>query len=555
MRYYLEAMTADRPLDVPYTVPLAVPGTGSLPDVEAPSRGPVFGARRAIATEHPAASLTGMSMLQRGANAVDAAIAASAVNVVVKPYWTHLGGDAFVLIWHRGDNNVECLNAGGRASRNATLDAFADGIAAHGARASTVPGLVDAWSELHARHGSRPLSELLAPAIELAEGGFPTSQRLSGAMSMLADGRLPIDDETKRTFLADGARPYAPGETFRQPELAETLRRIAADGRDGFYSGGTGRAIIETLRAGGGLIDGEDLAQPAALWHEPLSTTYRDVTVYEQALPSQGFILLMALNIVEQLPLCELGLGSADAVHAMVEATRLAFADSRRYAADPLVEAVPIDALLSKERARDRAREIDMKRAGRHDAAPARSDTTSFVVADEDTVVSFIQSVFWPWGSGVTIPGTGVLMNNRMTGFSIDPQNPNRVAPGKRTVHTLNTFLAAKDGHLVVGGGTPGGDLQVQCNLQTIAGVVDWDLDLQAAIDTPRWVAVGRDVLALEGRFPAAVLDDLRSRGHHVERLASWDAAQSRSQVIASRPGGGWAVASDLRGEGVALAE
>jgi len=548
-------MTDARRADAPYTVPLAVPGTGSVADVEAPSRGPVYGARRAIAAEHPAASLIGMNALQRGANAIDAAIAASAVNVVVKPHWTHLGGDAFVLIWRRESDTVECLNAGGRASRHATLDSFAGGIPTHGAVASTVPGLVDAWIELHSRRGSRPLDELLAPAIALAELGFPVSQRLAGAMRMLAESGLRIDDETRRTFLVDGARPYGPGETFRQPELAETLRRIAADGREGFYSGATGRAIVGAMRAAGGLIDEEDLAQPAALWHDPLSTTYRGVTVYEQALPSQGFILLLALNILEQVPLRDWGLGSADAVHAMVEATRLAFADGRRYAADPLAEAVPIVELLSKERARTRAQEIDRKRAKRHEAAPARSDTTSFVVADETTVVSFIQSVFWPWGSGVTIPGTGVLMNNRMTGFSIDPQSPNCVAPGKRTVHTLNTFLAVKDGELVAGGGTPGGDFQVQCNLQTIAGIIDWGLDLQAAIDAPRWVTVGRDVLALEARFPAGVIDDLRARGHAVERLAAWDAAQSRSQVIASTSGGGWAVASDLRGEGVALAE
>jgi gamma-glutamyltranspeptidase/glutathione hydrolase len=542
--------------DPPYTVPLATPGTGSDAKVAAPSRGPVFGVRRAIAAEHPTASLTGMNVLQQGGNAVDAAIAASAVNVVVKPHWTHLGGDAFVLIWHRENGIVECLNAGGRASRNATSDRVAKGVPAHGALASTVPGLVDAWSELHARHGSRPLAELLAPAIELAERGFPVSQRLAGAMGMLAHGPPRIDDETtRRTFLADGMRPYEPGETFRQPELAETLRRIAADGRHGFYAGATGRAIVEAMRASGGLIDEDDLAQSLALWHEPLSTTYRGVTVYEQALPSQGFILLMALNLAEEFPLGDWGLGSADAVHAMVEATRLAFADSRRYAADPLVEAVPVVELLSKERARRRARSIDLRRAKQHEAAPVRSDTTSFAVADEDTVVSFIQSIFWPWGSGVTIPGTGVLMNNRMTGFSTDPQSPNRIASGKRTVHTLNTFLAVRDGELIAGGGTPGGDFQVQCNLQTIVGLVDWGLDLQAAIDAPRWVTVGRDVLALEDRFPAAVSDGLRARGHRVERLAAWDAAQSRSQVIASMPGGGWAAASDLRGEGVALAE
>ena len=538
-----------------FVLPLAVPGTATDRDIVAPSRGPAYGAHRAIAAEHPAASLAGMTVLQRGGSAIDAAIAASAVSVVVKPYWTQLGGDAFALVWHRGTNTVECLNAGGRASRNATLDRFPDGIPARGALASTVPGLVDAWSELHKRHGRRPLDELLAPAIALAEDGFPVSKRLAGATTMLADGAQRIDDATtRRTFLRSGERPYNEGDTFRQPDLAGTLRAIASGGRDGFYGGRVGRAIAGAMRAAGGLIDEDDLAAPAALWHEPLTTTYRGCTVYEQALPSQGMILLEALNIVEQFSLGDDVLSSADAVHLLVEATRLAFADARRYAADPLVEAVPVATLLSKEHAARRAAEIDLAQAKRHTAAVVPCDTTSFVVADEELAVAFIQSVFWPWGSGFTVPGTGILMNNRMTGFSTDPGHPNRVAPGKRTVHTLNQFLAVKDGELIVGGGTPGGDYQVQTNLQTIAGVIDFSLDIQAAIDAPKWATLGNNDLAIEARFPDETLRELESRGHGIRRLAAWDAALARSQVVASVSGGGWAVASDLRGEGAALA-
>ena len=540
----------------PFVLPLAIPGAGSSRDAAAPSRGPVYGSRHAIATEHPAATLAGMNVLQDGGSAVDAAIAASAANVVVKPHYTQLGGDAFVLLWHRRTGVVECLNAGGRASRNATLQRFAGGIPARGTLASTVPGLVDAWVQLHQRHGTRPLGTLLAPAIDLAERGFPVSKRLAGAMTMLADGPQRIDDPvTRRTFLVDGQRPYREGERLRQPELAETLRAIAVDGRDGFYAGRVGQALAEAMRAGGGLIDEDDLAAPAALWHEPLVTTYRGCTVYEQALPSQGLVLLEALNIAEGFPLADWGLTSADAVHVLAEATRLAFADARRYAADPLLEAVPVETLLSKEHAQRRATEIDLERAGRHEAALVPCDTTSFAVADQDTVVSFIQSIFWPWGSGVTVPGTGVLMNNRMTGFSTNPAHPNRIAPGKLTVHTLNSFLVVRDGELVVGGGTPGGDYQVQTNLQTIVGVVDAGLDIQAAIDAPKWATLGKNGIAIEARFPDATLRDLEARGHTVRRLAAWDSALVRSQVAASVPGGGWCAASDLRGEGTALAE
>ena len=534
---------------------MAVPGTASRPGVEAPNRGPVYGARFAIATDQPAASLVGMNVLQRGSNAVDAAIATAAVNVVTKPHRTQLGGDAFALVWHRRAGTVEGLNAGGRASHRATPDQFAGGIPSRGARASTVPGLVDSWIELHRRHGSRPLQELLEPAIELAERGFPVSLRLAGAMTMLAGGAEGAAQAAARElFLTKDGRPYREGETFRQPQLAETLRAIAQEGREGFYAGSVGRAIAQAMAASGGLIDEEDLAEPTAHWQEPHTTSYAGCTVYEQALPSQGIILLEALNIVEQFPLAEWDPTSADAIHVMVEATRLAFADVRRYGADPARQPVPVERLLSKEHAKARAAEIDLARAREHGPAPLRTDTTSFVVADEETAVSYIQSVYAPWGSRFAIPGTGVLMNNRMRGFHSDPQSPNRVAPGQRAVHTLNTFLVVRDGQLLVGGGTPGGDFQVQTNLQTILGVLDWGLDLQSAIDAPRWVGLANGRIAMERRFPPAVADELRARGHIVQLAAAWEGTMARSQVIASRAEGGWAVASDLRGEGVALA-
>jgi gamma-glutamyltranspeptidase/glutathione hydrolase len=396
-----------------------------------------------------------------------------------------------------------------------------------------------------------PLEKLLQPAIELAENGFPVSMRLSQAMTRV----VGFEDETmRRTFLVDGVRPYMEGETFRQPELAETLKRFVDDGeREGFYAGKTAELIAKAMRDAGGLIDEADFEAPTAHWHEPLQTTYAGCTVYEQALPSQGIILLEALNIVENFPLREWGLANPDSVHVMVEATKLAFADSRRYSADPLVESVPAEMLLSKEHARELAQKIDLGSAGTTGSPTMAHDTTEFVVADDDLAIAFIQSVFAAWGARFVIPGTGILMNNRLRGFSTDPVSPNRLEPGKRTVHTLNTFLAIRDGELAVGGGTPGADYQVQCNLQTIAGTQDWDLDLQSAIDMPRWVTVG-GLLAMEGRFSPRFIDDLGNRGHDIRLLADWDATIARSQVIQSLPQGGWAVASDLRGEGVPLA-
>lgn len=539
----------------PIDLPGAAPGSGNLPWVEAPRRGPVYGSRFAVATDHPLASLAAMNILQRGGNAADAAITASAVNVVTKPFATQLGGDAFMLVWRRSTNTVTCLNAGGRAPLKATLERFSNGIPTLGAASSTAPGLVDAWMQLHQTYATLPLDVLLKPAIELAEEGFPVSTRLHDAMTLLPSLNAPQEAELRRIYLMDGRRPYAEGETLRQPDLAATLKLIVAEvERHGFYEGPTGAAITKAMQEAGGVLDQEDLLQPAAEWHDPIVSTYGGCDIYEQAPPSQGIILLEALNIVEQFPLAEWGPANPDSTHAMLEATKLAFADRLRYWADPLVvEGVPVETLLSKEHAQRRAKEIDLKRAGAPGPAVLNSDTTEFVVGDGDMAIAFIQSVFAVWGSRFVVPGTGVLMNNRLAGFSADPEHPNRLEPGKRAVHTLNTFLALRDGQLVIGGGTPGADFQVQSNLQTVVGALTWGLDLQSAIDAPRWLSLAGGRVAIERRYSPDTIDELRRRGHEVHVIPSWDTTVSRSQVIASRLEGGWAVASDLRGEGVAL--
>jgi gamma-glutamyltranspeptidase / glutathione hydrolase len=530
----------------------SVPGSEVLPGIEAPHRGPAYGPRYAIAADHPLVATAALNVMQRGGNAADAAVAAAAMNVVTKPHRTHLGGDAFCLIWRRRENTIDCLNAGGLAPMAASLDRFPNGIPATGPLASTVPGLVDAMLQVHLTYATRSLDLLLAPAIRYAEEGFPVSMRLAGAISMLPAFKDSWSDNLRAAFLKDG-KLYAEGETLRQPDVAATLKRIVEDGREGFYEDETAELIARAMSDMGGLISRQDFTESTAVWDDAIMTTYAGCEVYEQALPSQGIILLEALNIIESFPIAEWGIGSADAVHVMVEATKLAFADSRRYVADPLLVEAPAERLLSKDHARLRASEIDMRQGREPMAAMLASDTTEFVVADEDLAIAFIQSVFSPWGSRVLIPGTGIVMNNRLSGFSADPAAANVLAPGKRTVHTLNTFMAMRDGRMVVGGGTPGGDFQVQSNLQTIAAVLNWSLDLQSAVDMPRWVLLDGE-LAMESRFKAEVMEDLQARGHRVKRLGAWDGNIARSQLMASLPGGGWAVASDLRGEGVALA-
>jgi gamma-glutamyltranspeptidase/glutathione hydrolase len=490
--------------------------------------------------------------MQKGGNTADAIIAASAVNIVTKPYFTQLGGDAFSLIWRRGDDTVDALNAGGRAPQAASPDRYGDGIPTRGVLTNTIPSYVDGLLELHTRYATLSIDTLLAPAIRLAEEGFAVPMRFSGAMSRLNRLQGREFDEIKRVFTKDG-KAYAPGEVLRQPELAATLRRLVEGGREGFYDGETADLILKAMSEFGGLVGKKDLDQPQAHWQEPHMTTFAGCDVYEQPLPSQGIVMLMALNIVENFPLADWGLGSADALHVMIEATRLAFADSRRYSADPDFEDVPVEALLSKDFAKRRAAEIDLKRAKMPVAASFGSDTTEFVAGDPEMAIAFIQTVFSGWGSAFMIPGAGILMTDRMRGFSLEPGAANRLVPGKRTVHTLNTFFALRDGEVVLAGGTPGRDFQVQNNLQTLVGHLCWGLDPQQAVDMPRFVTFG-DRVAMESRFPDAVLADLESRGHKVLRLAQWDGAIARSQIIAGTAGGGWAVASDLRGDGVALA-
>jgi gamma-glutamyltranspeptidase/glutathione hydrolase len=530
----------------------SLPGAETMDGVWAPNRGPVYGKRYAVATDQPLASLTALEVLQKGGNAADAVVAAAAVNIVTKPYFTQLGGDAFSLIWRRTDNSIDALNAGGRAPKQATPERYPDGIPQRGPMTNTVPSVVDALLEMHTRYATLSIDTLLAPAIRLCEEGFAVPMRFSGAMQRLKRLQGREFDEIKRVFLKDG-EAYAPGEVLRQPELGATLRRIVEDGREGFYDGETAELITRAMTDFGGLVEQADLREQQAHWQDPIMTTFAGCDVYEQPLPSQGIILLMALNIVENFPLAEWGVGSADAVHVMIEATRLAFADSRRYSADPDFEKVPVDELLSKEHGRRQAARIDLKRAQMPVAASLGSDTTEFVVGDPDMAIAFIQTVFSGWGSAFMVPGAGILMTDRMRGFNLEPDAANRLVPGKRTVHTLNTFMALRDGELVLGGGTPGRDFQVQNNLQTLVGHLCWGLNPQQAVDMPRFVTNG-DMVAIEARFPESLMADLEGRGHKLLRLAQWDGAIARSQVIAGTAGGGWAVASDLRGDGVALA-
>ena len=512
--------------------------------------GPVTSRNGAVASEHPLATQTGVDVLRRGGNSFDAALAMSAVLPVVKPHRNHLGGDAFVLVWPAAEGEVTAICAGGKAPAAATPELYASGIPQRGGLACAVPGMVDAWQEFHARWCSWPLADLLAPAIAFARDGFPVTRELAltFAAAQPMFGKHP---GLARAFFGDGPAPEQ-GEALRQPQLAETLESIAEGGRAAFYEGALAERIARAVCDAGGCMTPDDLAAHRADVVKPLSSTYRGYTVYETPPQSQGVILLEELAIVEGFDLAGMGHLSADGIHLMVEAKKLAFEDRLRFAGDIGVSFDPAR-LYSVEWARERRAAIDPQRAADDASATATSDTTSFVVVDgAGNACSFIQSIFAHFGSAVAVDGTGIVMNNRMTGFSLDPASPNVLAPGKRTMHTLNTYLVFRGGRPYIVGNTPGADFQVQTNLQVIAGIIDYGLGAQAAIEAPRWGHANAELM-LEPGITDEAAAELTRRGHRTRRVGREANPMGRAQcIVIDAATGALSAGSDSRGEGSA---
>jgi gamma-glutamyltranspeptidase/glutathione hydrolase len=518
----------------------------------APVRGPVLATHGAVASEHPLVSQTGIDVLRRGGNAFDAALAMSALLPVVKPHRNHLGGDAYVLVHPKDEGRVTAICSGGMAPAAATPERYAGGIPQHGGAAAAIPGLVDAWEVFHQRWCSMPRHELFAPAIGYARDGFPVSRELALAMHY-AQGLFSKYATMRRELYTDGAPPKF-GSIMKQRGLADVLEGVAEQGRAAFYEGALADRIAAGVQAAGGRMTEEDLTSHSADVLEPLSVEYRGCTVYETPPNSQGLILLEELKIAGGWDLAGWGHLSADAVHHMIEAKKFAFEDRHRFAGDRAHVDFDPTSLLTDEWAAQRRAEVDPRHARGAPAAVASSDTTSFVVADGDgNVCSFIQSLYANWGSAVAIEGTGIIMNNRMTGFSLDPAHPNVLAPGKRTMHTLNTYLVFRDGEQYIVGNTPGGDYQVQTNFQILTGIIDHGLDPQAAIDAPRWGDTGGSLL-VEDDMPAATQEELARRGHAVRSVPRTTAPMGRAQAIVMDGESGVMIAgSDVRGEGAAV--
>ncbi len=528
----------------------------------------VMGMKGMVSSGHPLASQAALRTLMEGGNVVDAAIAASATLAVVRPHMTGVGGDLFCLIYLAREGRVVAINSSGSAPAAATIDFFRSRgmqqIPMMGPLAVETPGCVAGWELALGRFGTMPLSRLLQPAIDYAEGGFPISPNLAQA---IAEGsqQFARSPQWMAAFLPEGRHPR-PGEVLRLPNLARTLRILQEGGADAFYRGEIAEAIVEFLQQQGGLLAREDLAACRTDLLEPLQIDYRGYTVYEQPPVSQGHLLLQELGIIEGFDLAALGPQSIEAVHLMVEAKKLAFADRLRYLGDPGSLQLPMSRLLSKEYASQRRKKIDLNRAIVAAApgvvAATGSDTTYLCVIDaEGNAVSMIQSLFKSFGSGVVAGDTGITLNNRLAAFFLDPAHPNALAPGKRTAHTLNTYMLFRDGRPFLVGGTPGADDQVQVNFQLICNLIDHGMGLQEAIEAPRWSSFPGTIpgettdpyeLRLEHGFPESVVEGLRQRGHTVKLVPPWSFG-SESAVLLDPESGVLYGGSDPRRDGYAV--
>jgi gamma-glutamyltranspeptidase len=525
----------------------------------------IIGRRGAVAANHPLAAQAGLLALRAGGNAVDAAAATALALAVVEPMMSGLGGDGFYHVFDAASGRAVVFNGTGPAPAAATPERYRGGIPRTGPRSVSVPGMLAGLDMMHRQFGRLPWHRLCDEAVVLAREGFAATHHYRHfAAENLAT--LRADRQSARIFLADGEPPPL-AATIRQPELARSLEEIAAGGADCFYRGALAQRLAAWLAAAETPVSAADLAQFAAERQEPIAVDYRGFTVLEAPPNSTGFVLLEELKIVEQFDLSAMGLLSADAVHVMVEAKKLAFADRERWGGDPRHVAAPLDELLSIEHAARLAARIDMRRAAPNLVpSAAAGDTTYFCTADgEGNAVSGIQSINSAWGSGVIAGDTGVLLNNRMAYWHLEAGHPNRLVPGRRVRHTMNPPIVLKDDQLWCVFGTPGADNQVQINLQVLSAMIDFGLDPQQAAELPRWTSNvpgqyanyphdGADALTVEQRFPEAVRRDLAQRGHPV--LTVGDLEGPCSVEIISRDGatGTLIAGSDPRRDGWALA-
>jgi gamma-glutamyltranspeptidase/glutathione hydrolase len=506
------------------------------------TRSPVLARQGMVATSHPLAAQVGLDVLKQGGTAVDAAIAANAMLGLVEANNCGIGGDLFAIVWSAKEGKLYGLNASGRSAKGLdykrlqTVLGKGRQIPLYGPLAVSVPGAVDGWFQLHGRFGKLPMENLLAPGIRYAREGVPMAQVIAYSWQLAANrlsankAQITEFDNFRRTFLPGGNTPKE-GELFRNPDLAAAYEKLARGGRDAFYKGEMAEVMDRYARRSGLYLRKEDLAAHQSTWVEPVSTSYRGYNVYELPPNGQGVAVLQMLNIVEGYDLKGLGHNSADYLHLLIEAKKLAFEDRARYYADPEFSKVPLSWLLSKEYAAQRRKLIDTKRAAARIDAGVQTlkegDTVYISVADgEGNMVSLIQSNMLEFGSGMVPDGLGFVFHNRGSSFTMQPGHANVYAPGKRPFNTIIPGFVTKDGEPFLSFGVMGGAMQPQGHVQVLCNIIDFGMNVQEAGDAARFSHSGSSEpvgtlmadggrLALESGIPKEVRSELERRGHH----------------------------------------
>jgi len=553
---------------------VAAVGSWQDPEPAQPSRrAPVVAGRSKVVTKYgivaasqPLAAQAGVQILERGGNAVDAAIATNAVMGLVEPHYNGIGGDLFVIYYEAKTGKLHGLNAGGWAPTGFTPEYLrSKGVtrSLSGVWSVTVPGAIKGWEMLRSKFGTLPMSDLLASAIFYADDGFPVTDVIADAWNG-SQRKLAADPASAKAFLINGQAPKA-GQVFKNPDLANTMRLIADKGPAGFYEGKVAESILSVLNSKGNTMTQADLKEYQPEWVDPISTTYRGWTVYELPPNTQGIAALMMLNIMEQYPLGEFGLTSPKAMHVMIEAKKLAYADMLRYVADPKFSKVPTLPMLSKEQGKARAALINDTKAA-CTIEPSKfagltesegGDTIYLSVIDKDgNIVSLIQSLYSSFGSGITAPGTGVMLHNRGGLFTMEDGHPNQVAPRKRPLHTIIPAFMEK-GPIKIGFGIMGGFNQAQAHAQFVSDIVDFGLDVQQALEVGRFTKgsfQGCDV-DVEELVPAATRDALTALGHQVRAVRPRSGTFGYGQAVMSDGTGVHYAGSEPRHDGAAIPE
>ena len=533
------------------------------------NRPDVRGMRAAVSSDHPLATQVGLSVLEEGGTATDAIIAMAAVLAVVRPHMNGVGGDAFGIFYDGESGEVVALNGSGRTGALATPAFFRDGgneeIPGVGPLSVSVPGAVAAWVDAHERFGTRPFAELLAPAVEYARDGFPVSTRLASDFEEQG-GSL---NEAGRDLYLPGGSPPPVGSVLSNPALARTLEGIARRGKAGFYRGPVADRLSAFLEQEGGHVRASDLAAHTSTWVDPLSGEYLGHTFLVMPPNTQGVAQLALMEMSKAFDLASMGHNTAPYLHTLIELKKLAFADRDRWIADPEHADVPVDRLLDPEYLRERAALVDAARAAESvepgfgdeiateepDADDA-GDTVYLTAVDQyGNAVSWIQSLFAGFGSGLLETETGVLLHNRGSLFTLEDGHPNQVAPGKRPYHTLTPMMALRDGELAFTLGTPGGDSQTQSLLQIVHNLLLFGMTPQEALEAPRFRSQGGVRVSIEAWVPASVQAGLERLGHELRPVRGWTATFGGAQMILVEPGSGTlTAAADPRREAYALA-